>query len=83
VQYAPYNGSAIVAMSGANCVAIGCDLRFGVQLQTMATDYQKVLQIHDRLFVGLSGLAADQVRILLLMFVRSDCTVASHVLVSK
>jgi 20S proteasome subunit beta 3 len=28
-----YNGSAIVAMAGKECVAIGSDLRFGVQLQ--------------------------------------------------
>ena len=33
-----YNGSAIVAMAGKNCVAIGSDLRLGVQLQTNATD---------------------------------------------
>lgn len=61
MQIASYNGSAIVAMAGSNCVAIGSDLRFGVQMQTMATDHQKLLQIHDRLFIGLSGLATDQV----------------------
>ena len=61
MQIASYNGSAIVAMAGSNCVAIGSDLRFGVQMQTMATDHQKLLQVHDRLFIGLSGLATDQV----------------------
>jgi 20S proteasome alpha/beta subunit len=61
VQIETYNGSAIVAMAGDKCVAIGSDLRFGVQMQTMATDHQKLSQIHDRLFVGLSGLATDQV----------------------
>lgn len=54
-----YNGAAIIAMAGKDCVAIGSDLRFGVQLQTMTTDYKKVFQIHDRLFVGLGGLATD------------------------
>lgn len=32
-------------MAGDKCVAIGSDLRFGVQMQTMATDYQKVMQV--------------------------------------
>lgn len=54
-----YNGSAIVAMAGKNCVAIGSDLRLGVQLQTNATDHKKIYKIHDRLFLGLSGLATD------------------------
>lgn len=44
VQIFQYNGSAIVAMAGENCVAIGSDLRFGVQMQTMATDHQKLMQ---------------------------------------
>ena len=54
-----YNGAAIIAMAGKDCVAIGSDLRFGVQLQTMTTDFKKVFQIHDKLFVGLGGLASD------------------------
>jgi 20S proteasome subunit beta 3 len=54
-----YNGAAIIAMAGKDCVAIGSDLRFGVQLQTMTTDYKKVFQIHDKCFVGLGGLASD------------------------
>lgn len=45
MQIDEYNGSAILAMAGEKCVAIGCDLRFGVQMQTMATDYQKVMQV--------------------------------------
>ena len=61
LQIDTYNGSAIVAMAGKNCVAIASDLRFGVQMQTMATDHQKLLQMHARLFIGLSGLATDQV----------------------
>mmetsp|Transcript_18169 Transcript_18169/g.39123 ORF Transcript_18169/g.39123 Transcript_18169/m.39123 type:complete len:205 (-) Transcript_18169:568-1182(-) len=54
-----YNGSAIVAMAGKDCVAIGSDLRFGVQLQTITTDTPKVFKIHDKLYLGLSGLATD------------------------
>ncbi|GAB2265322.1 Proteasome subunit beta type-3-A [Dionaea muscipula] len=54
-----YNGSAIVAMVGKNCFAIASDRRLGVQLQTVATDFQKIYQIHDRLFLGLSGLGTD------------------------
>lgn len=48
-----------VAMAGKECVAIASDLRFGVQLQTLATDHKKVYKIHDQLFLGLSGLASD------------------------
>lgn len=46
-------------MTGKDCVAIGSDLRFGIQFQTMACDYQKVYQINDQVFVGLSGLGAS------------------------
>lgn len=46
-------------MTGADCVAIACDTRFGIQNQTNATDMPKVFKIHDRLFVGLAGLATD------------------------
>lgn len=27
-------------MKGKNCVAIACDLRFGVQAQTISTDFE-------------------------------------------
>eukprot|EP00192_Tetraselmis_astigmatica_P020533 CAMPEP_0117668220 /NCGR_PEP_ID=MMETSP0804-20121206/11420_1 /TAXON_ID=1074897 /ORGANISM="Tetraselmis astigmatica, Strain CCMP880" /LENGTH=204 /DNA_ID=CAMNT_0005476071 /DNA_START=71 /DNA_END=685 /DNA_ORIENTATION=+ len=54
-----YNGAAIVAMGGKNCVAIGSDLRLGVQFQTLATDYKKVYKIHDHLYLGLAGLGTD------------------------
>eukprot|EP00887_Chlorella_sp_A99_P002033 scaffold18.g2033.t1 len=54
-----YNGAAIVAMAGKECVAIASDLRFGVQLQTLATDCTKVMRVHDRLFLGLAGLGTD------------------------
>ncbi|KAF2551821.1 hypothetical protein F2Q68_00035406 [Brassica cretica] len=54
-----YNGSAVVAMVGKNCFAIASDRRLGVQLQTIATDFQRISKIHDRVFIGLSGLATD------------------------
>lgn len=54
-----YNGAAVIAMAGKNCVAIGSDLRFGVQLQTITTDSPKVYKIHDKLYVGLAGLQTD------------------------
>ncbi|XP_042011983.1 proteasome subunit beta type-3-A isoform X2 [Salvia splendens] len=54
-----YNGSALVAMVGKNCFAIASDRRLGVQLQTIATDFQKIYRIHHTLFIGLAGLATD------------------------
>jgi 20S proteasome alpha/beta subunit len=40
-----YNGGAIVAMKGKNCVAIAADRRFGIQAQTLALDFQ--VRLHD------------------------------------
>ena len=59
LQIFEYNGAAIIGMAGKECVAIGSDLRFGVQFQTLATDYQKIYKIHDHLFLGLAGLGTD------------------------
>ena len=59
LQIFEYNGAAIVAMAGKECIAIGSDLRFGVQFQTLATDYKKVYKIHDKLYIGLAGLGTD------------------------
>lgn len=58
-QIFEYNGAAIVAMAGKECVAIGSDLRLGVQFQTLATDHKKVFRIHDKLYLGLAGLSTD------------------------
>jgi hypothetical protein len=41
-----YNGGAIVAMKGKNCVAIAADRRFGIQAQTLALDFQVRLLDH-------------------------------------
>lgn len=54
-----YNGAAMIAMSGKDCVGIAADRRLGVQLATIATDFQKVFQLNEKLFVGLAGLATD------------------------
>ena len=55
----PPPAPAAVAMAGKECVAIASDLRFGVQLATLATDYKKIYKIHDQLFIGLAGLGSD------------------------
>lgn len=50
-----------VAMLGKDCVAIASDLRLGInQNQTTAVDYSKLHKIHDKLWLGLTGLIADQ-----------------------
>jgi len=54
-----YNGAAMIAMTGKNCVAIAADTRFGIQAQTLSTDFQKTFQITPSLYVGLAGLATD------------------------
>ncbi|CAB4388814.1 N-terminal nucleophile aminohydrolase [Rhizophagus irregularis] len=54
-----YNGGAIVAMAGKNCVAIGSDKRLGVQLMTVSTEFPKVFPATDKTFIGLPGLATD------------------------
>lgn len=55
-----YNGSAVVAMAGHECVGIAADTRFGVrQLSTIGCERQKIFQLTDQTFVGLAGLATD------------------------
>ena len=46
-------------MKGKDCVAIASDLRYGVQFQTISSDFEKTFSMGDRLFLGLSGLATD------------------------
>lgn len=55
LQIFEYNGSAVVAMAGEQCFAIGSDLRFGVQFQTLATDYKKVYKVRQQLWHRESG----------------------------
>lgn len=54
-----YNGAAIIAMTGKDCVAIAADRRFGIQAQTVSMNFQKIFQMNDKLFLGLPGLATD------------------------
>ena len=54
-----YNGAAIVAMKGKDCVAIASDCRFGIQAQTVATNFQKIFKMGPHLYLGLPGLATD------------------------
>lgn len=58
-QIDTYNGSTILAMTGADCVAIACDLRLGVQMQTVSTNCKKIFQINDHILIGLAGLLTD------------------------
>lgn len=54
-----YNGSAIIAMAGKDCVGIAADRRLGIQLKTVSCDFTKTFQMQPKLFVGLAGLATD------------------------
>lgn len=55
-----YNGSAVVAMTGKNCVAIATDKRLGVrQLTTVSCDFPKAFELTDKCYMGLSGFATD------------------------
>lgn len=54
-----YNGGAVMAMRGKQCVAVAADRRFGVQAQMVTTDFQKIFPMGDRLYIGLAGLATD------------------------
>jgi 20S proteasome subunit beta 3 len=54
-----YNGGCVVAMKGKDCVAIAADRRFGIQAQTVFTDFQRVFEMGPCLYLGLPGLATD------------------------
>lgn len=54
-----YNGGAVIAMAGRNCVGIASDLRLGAQAQTVAMNFEKVFRINDKVYTGLTGLASD------------------------
>jgi len=54
-----YNGGSVIAMAGKECVAIACDLRLGNQAQGVASNFEKIFPMTDRVFVGLAGLATD------------------------
>lgn len=52
------NGGAVVAMVGKDCVAIGCDLRLGMQALTVSNNFPKIFSYGDA-YLGLTGLATD------------------------
>ncbi|KAJ1987183.1 proteasome core particle subunit beta 3 [Dimargaris cristalligena] len=54
-----YNGAAVVAMVGKNCVAIASDTRLGQQAMTIDTNFQKVFPVTDKTMIGMAGLATD------------------------
>ena len=54
-----YNGGAIVAMVGKDCIAIASDTRLGQQALTISTQFPKIFPVTDRLYLGLAGLATD------------------------
>jgi len=54
-----YNGGTIVAMKGAKCVAIACDLRLGDRMLTISAEKPKVYKFSDHLYMGIAGLATD------------------------
>ena len=54
-----YNGAAVVAMMGKDCVAIASDRRFGVQSQTVSMSFKKIFEMGPHLYVGLPGLGTD------------------------
>ena len=54
-----YNGSAVVAMTGKNCVAIASDMRYGIQYQTLASNLNKIFPVHEKCYIGMSGLVTD------------------------
>lgn len=54
-----YNGGALVAMVGKNCVAIASDRRYGIRQQTVSMNMQRIFQINEKCFLGLSGLVTD------------------------
>ncbi|BAM79684.1 20S core proteasome subunit beta 3 [Cyanidioschyzon merolae strain 10D] len=54
-----YNGGAVFAATGNQCVAIAADRRFGQAQLTLACDANRLFRVHDRLVLGLTGLATD------------------------
>ena len=43
---------------GKDCVAIGCDLRLGMQALTVSNNFPKIFSYGDA-YLGLTGLATD------------------------
>lgn len=54
-----YNGAAILAMTGKDCVGICSDSRLGNQAQTVATNFEKIFKMGDKLMVRLDLLSVS------------------------
>eukprot|EP00792_Barthelona_sp_PAP020_P005081 TRINITY_DN2487_c0_g1_i1.p1 TRINITY_DN2487_c0_g1~~TRINITY_DN2487_c0_g1_i1.p1 ORF type:complete len:220 (+),score=61.14 TRINITY_DN2487_c0_g1_i1:29-661(+) len=54
-----YSGSAVVAMAGKNCVALGYDRRFAANNLTISDQFQRVFEINPKCFIALTGLPTD------------------------
>lgn len=48
-----------MAMVGKDCIAIACDLRLGNQSLGLSNNFEKIFQLGDKTFLGLTGLATD------------------------
>jgi len=53
------NGGCVIAMRGKNCIAIASDLGFHGERYITGINTPKIFKMHDKLFVGLSGLLGD------------------------
>ena len=54
-----YNGGAVLAMAGKECLAVVCDKRLGARLTTIGMNHSKIYEINPYLYVCLPGLATD------------------------
>jgi 20S proteasome alpha/beta subunit len=54
-----HNGSAVLAMVGDHCVGIAADRRYGINLQTVGTDFTRLFRMGSHTYLGLAGLATD------------------------
>jgi hypothetical protein len=59
VAYLPSSeAGADLPRVGKDCVAIGCDLRLGMQALTVSNNFPKIFSYGDA-YLGLTGLATD------------------------
>lgn len=63
MSIADYNGGAIMAMGGKDCVAIICDKQLGARLTTISVNHSKIYEINPYLYVCLPGLATDSLTV--------------------
>jgi len=54
-----YNGGTVVGMAGKDCVGIACDKRIGAQYCTLDTNFSKIYEIEQNIYLGCAGLATD------------------------